>query len=121
MPVLFSRDLVRELESRWPAEFERTRQHRLRLGQEIELNFLYHHYLRASQFAVEPTPSSRIEFVFAQKCAKLEGMQRCKRLLRQRNSDFVTFNDDATSRASLDAGLVNLHKLLRVQYGTFSW
>lgn len=54
MPVLMSRDLVREMEATWPGEFARTRSHRLRLGQELELNFLYHHYLRASRFATRP-------------------------------------------------------------------
>ena len=119
MPVLLSRDLVAEIEARWPTEFERTRRHRLRLGHEIELNFLYHHYLRATQFATEPTPSSRTEFLFAQRCAKHEGAARCKRLLDQSESDFITFNDDATRAETLHAGLTNLHRLLRDKYGTF--
>ena len=119
MPVLFSRDLVREIETRWPAEFARTRMHALRLGHEIELNFFYHHYLRVAQFAVSPTPSSRVEFLFAQSCARLEGAGRCAQLLAQRASDFVTFNDDATDDARPRAGLANLHRLLRARYGTF--
>ena len=92
----------------------------LRLGDEIELNFLYHHYLRVQRYPVTPVSSRRIEFLFAQRCASAEGERRCVRLIRTRNSDFVTFNDDATSRETLDAGLRSLHRILRREYGAFS-
>jgi hypothetical protein len=101
MPVLFSRSLIEELELRWAREFARTRRNRLRLGDEIELNFLYHHYLRVSRFPVQTVPSSR-------------------KLLESHHSDFVTFNDDATKMSTLESGLVVLHRLLREQFGTFS-
>ena len=119
MPVLFSRDLIEELERRWPREFRRTRANRLRLGDEIELNFFSHHYLRVSRFPVVPVPSSRVEFLFAHRCAKAEGASRCRKLLRSTWSDFVTFNDDATKRETLEKGLAVLHRLLREQFGTF--
>ena len=120
MPVLMSRELIFEMEARWPGEFERTRRHTLRLGQEVELNFLYHHYLRAMRFPLVPVSSSRVEFLFAQSCAKPAGAQLCARLLRQRESDFITFNDDATKDQALQLGLLNLHRLLREQFGTFN-
>lgn len=53
------------------------------------------------------------------RCAKKAGVELCGRLLRQSASDFVTFNDDATREETLRAGLVNLHQLLRQQFGTF--
>ena len=96
------------------AKFE---QERARLGDEIELNFFYHHYLRVSRFPVVPVPSSRVEFLFAHRCAKAEGASRCRKLLRSTWSDFVTFNDDATKRETLEKGLAVLHRLLREQFG----
>ena len=123
MPVLFSRPLVEELEARWPDDFARTRRNKLRLGNEIELNFLYHHFLRVARFAVTPVPSSRVEFLYAYKCANAEwGAKRCARLLDQSDSDFITFNDDATTAARLESGLAVIHRLLRERLpgGNFS-
>ena len=119
MPVLMSRALLYELESRWPAEFERTRQHRLRLGEELELNFFYNHYLRAQQFPVTPMESSHIEFMYAQECAGKKGEPRCTRVFTNPKVNFATFNDDATSRKDLEKGLTTLRKILRARYGTF--
>ena len=121
MPVLFSRDLLYTLEARWPSEFERTRRHKLRVGDEIELNFFYHHYLRVLRYPVSPTSSRRVEFLFAQRCAgaRRDGAAHCARLVTSRAADFITFNDDATSRERLDAGLARLHRLLRDEFGTF--
>ena len=112
-------ELVAELEARWPVDFARTRSNRLRRGDEIELNFFYHHYLRAARYPVLPMGAKRIEFLYAQRCAKSDGYARCAKLLRTRDSDFVTFNDDATTQATLDAGLASLHRLLAADYGTF--
>ena len=119
MPVLLSRDLVREIEKRWTAEFEATRANRVRLGQEIELNFFYHHFLRVEGFPVVPMGSKRVKFTYAQRCAKLDGEVRCAKLLTGHAADFATFNDDATSKRELDAGLASLHRLLRARYGAF--
>jgi hypothetical protein len=111
--------IVYELEARWPDDFARTRRNKLRRSQEIELNFFYHHYLRVQRYPTLSVSSDRIEFLFAQRCARPEGERRCAKLIRTRNSDFVTFNDDATTRATLDAGLNSLHRILRADYGTF--
>ncbi len=69
MPVLMSRTLVSEMESLWPVAFNRTRRARLRAPDEIELNFLYAHYLRAMRFPTELVASSRARFMYAQECA----------------------------------------------------
>lgn len=117
MPVLFSRRLVAQLEALWPNDFARTRRNKLRLGQEIELNFFYHHYLRVTRHAVAVVPSSRVEFLYAHRCARSErGEARCSKLLTQKDSDFVTFNDDATNSARFEAGLSVIHSLLRARY-----
>ena len=120
MPVLMSRDLLFELEARWPADFQRTRAHRLRLGQELELNFFYNHFLRAEQFPVSPMESSRVTFTYAQNCAGDKGEMRCARAFSNPRVDFATFNDDATSRKELDAGLAALRKMLVVRLGSFA-
>ena len=119
MPVLMATDLVAEMEARWPVDFQRTRRHQLRLGDELELNFLYHHYLRVEQFAVIAMGSAQVHFAYAQRCAKPEGTIKCSRHLASKAVNFVTFNDDATDRQELQAGLANLHRLLRVKFGTF--
>ena len=117
MPVLFSRGLIEQLEARWPEDFERTRRNRLRLGREIELNFFYHHYLRVMRYPVIPVSSDRVEFLYAHRCAQQDnGVARCARLLEDKNVDFITFNDDATTGARLEAGLVVIHRLLRTRY-----
>ena len=46
MPVLLNVRVLWEMEARWPEVFARTRLHRDREGEEVELNFLYHNYLR---------------------------------------------------------------------------
>ena len=120
MPVLMSRDLIFELERRFPLEFQRTRQHRLRLGDELELNFFYNHYLRAEQFPISTVPSSRIEFTYAQRCAGSKGEMWCARHINNAKVDFATFNDDATSREKLDDGLAALRKVLTARFGSFA-
>ena len=120
MPVLMSRDLIFELEHRWPAEFERTRRHRLRLGEELELNFFYHHYLRIQQFAVTAMSSDLVEFLYMQNCAGHRGELRCGRILSDSKVRFATFNDDATNRQEFSMGLGSLHKLLTARFGTFA-
>ena len=121
MPVLFSRALVYELEERWADAFQRTRANKVRRGEEIELNFFYHHFLRVMRYPVVPMPSRRIEFLYAQRCRDdgAKGFMDCARLLRSRHVDFATFNDDATSRRNLDVGLTVLHKHLRAKFGVF--
>ena len=59
MPVLMSTRVLREMEGRWAREFRNTRRSKLRLGEEIETNFLYHHYLRLQRFPVASTPGGR--------------------------------------------------------------
>ena len=122
MPVLFSRALVYELEERWADAFQRTRANKVRRGEEIELNFFYHHFLRVMRYPVVPMPSRRIEFLYAQRCRDdgARGFMDCAKLLRSRHVDFATFNDDATSRGKLDAGLAVLHKHLRARFGVFA-
>ena len=115
-----SRELVEEIEARWPAEFDATRRHRLRLGDEIELNFFYHHYLRVQQFPVVPMPPSRARFFYAQRCATPNGELNCARALSGRHVDFATYNDDATSEQELRKGLDPLHRMLKVRYGSFA-
>ena len=121
MPVLFSRALVYELEERWADAFQRTRANKVRRGEEVELNFFYHHFLRVMRYPVVPMPSRRIEFLYAQRCRDdgAKGFMDCARLLRSRHVDFATFNDDATSRRNLDVGLAVLHKHLRAKFGVF--
>ena len=95
----------------------RTRHNKLRLGDEIELNFFYHHYLRVARFPVTTVPSSRVEFLFAHRCAHAElGAAKCARLLDQRDSDFVTFNDDVTGEGKFEAGLEVIRRLLRERW-----
>ena len=94
---------------------------RLRLGRELELNFFYHHFLRVEQFGVVPMGPSKIRFGYAQRCAKPTGWIRCAHILSVRSVDFATFNDDASSKKDLEAGLNNLHRLLRARYGTYTW
>ena len=117
MPVLFSRRLLYELEARWPSDFETTRRNRLRRGEEIELNFFYHHYLRVMRYPVAPQPSRKIIFEYAQLCAPPRGDAICGRPLRERAADFITFNDDASSREKLDKGLDSLHRMLAARFG----
>lgn len=75
MPVLFSRLVISEMEARiqrrsihtpdqyitrgdpisqalWSEAFKRTRRSRVRDSADLELNFLYHHYLRLRRFPV---------------------------------------------------------------------
>ena len=117
MPVLFSRGLVEDLEAHYAQDFARTRHNKLRLGDEIELNFFYHHYLRVARFPVTTVPSSRVEFLFAHRCAQAElGAAKCARLLDQEDSDFVTFNDDVTGEGKFEAGLEVIRRLLRERW-----
>ena len=100
-------------------DLERTRRNKLRLGEELELNFFYHHFLRVERFPVVAMRPSHVRFTYAQRCAG-EGELRCARALVAPNVDFATFNDDATSTRTLQLGLATLHRLLRVRFGSFT-
>ena len=61
------------------------RANKVRRGEEIELNFFYHHFLRVMRYPVV-MPSRRIEF-YAQRCRDdgAKGFMDCARLLRSRH------------------------------------
>ena len=122
MPVLMSRDLVLELERRWPSEFASTRRHRLRLGDELELNFFYHHYLRAMRLPVTASEPGHVAFTYSQHCAAEKGKAHafeCKKAITDPRIHFATFNDDATSETEFKAGLASLNTILKARFGTF--
>jgi len=122
MPVLMSRDLVLELERRWASEFVRTRRHRLRLGDELELNFLYHHYLRAMRLPVTASEPGHVAFTYSQHCAAEKGKAHafeCKKAITDPRIHFATFNDDASTETEFKAGLASLNTVLNARFGTF--
>ena len=122
MPVLMSRDLVLELERRWPSAFASTRRHRLRLGDELELNFFYHHYLRAMRLPVTASEPGHVAFTYSQHCAAEKGKAHafeCKKAITDPRIHFATFNDDATSETEFKAGLASLNTILKARFGTF--
>jgi hypothetical protein len=122
MPVLMSRDLVLELARRWASEFVRTRRHRLRLGDELELNFLYHHYLRAMRLPVTASEPGHVAFTYSQHCAAEKGKAHafeCKKAITDPRIHFATFNDDASTETEFKAGLASLNTVLNARFGTF--
>ncbi|KAL1520015.1 hypothetical protein AB1Y20_023495 [Prymnesium parvum] len=118
VPVLFSRDIIIEMEARWPREFERTRQSRVRSASDLELNFLYHHYLRLLRFPVLSASGIRARFLFIQECAEPDGRQRCAQALRGGRYNFVCFNDGASSDADQKAGAVAVRELLQQHFNS---
>jgi len=118
MPVLFSRAVINEMESRWPSSFTRTRRNRLRQPNDLELNFLYSHYLRVQRFPARPIARKRLVFRFVQDCASPAGARRCAASLAERPR-FVCFNDKASSVQEFNEGTRELHKLLRQRFGSF--
>ena len=119
MPVLFSRSVVGEMERRWPADFEATLRHRLRAPREIELNFLYSHYLRLQRFPVALGSRRRVGFVYLEDCATEGGARRCKRELSAAENDVVCFNDRAGSPKAHEKGAATLRAMLRQRFGSF--
>ncbi len=98
-PVLFSRDLVAEMESRWAGEFAATRAHRQRSGDDIELNFLYAHYARVTRRPVA-RGRGRHRFLYIQDCVKRAGAAECAHAIaRGAGLDSVCLNDLASSQA----------------------
>lgn len=98
-------------------------------------------YLRVSRFPVLPTSPHSIQFMYAQDCAGLAGEAKCAQALARHRCGcararpppgrpsraglptplrFVTFNDGATSSATLHAASANLHRLLRMRFGSFA-
>ena len=129
MPVLMSRDLLFEMEARWPIDFERTRRNKLRHGQELELNFLYHHYLRVQHFPLVAAGASRIALTRVKSCACMPGRhtravrvcpaeEYCAQDLKSPLTDFIAFNDDDSDQALFDAGLVSLLGRLKARFGS---
>ena len=104
------------LQERWPQEFSRTRRSKVRSGEELELNFLYHHYLRLQRFPVRGASGGRARFLFIQDCADKKGRQRCAEAIGSRRFNFVCFNDGASPDADLNRGAASVRSLLRSRF-----
>ena len=101
---------------RWPADFARTRRSRLRQRREIEINFLYNHYLRVARYPVIMAPTGQTKFHYLQDCAGAKGLRACSESLTHPHHRFVCFNDGATSEREMLHGFANLRRLLSRHY-----
>ena len=62
MPVLMSVAVLKEMEALWPEDFAATRRNRLRASEELETNFLYHHYVRLQRYPTTAMANQRVGF-----------------------------------------------------------
>ncbi|KOO21948.1 hypothetical protein Ctob_000713 [Chrysochromulina tobinii] len=95
MPVLFNVRVLWEIESRWPELMSRTRAHRKREMDEIELNFFYQHYLELSGYptARHAIKRFRVGYHPVQLCGTPWGGSICNSTLSSDRYNFVCFND----------------------------
>ena len=103
-------------QERWPQEFQRTRRSKVRSAEEVELNFLYHHYLRLQRFPVRGANGGRARFLFIQDCVDKKGRQRCADALGNRRFNFVCFNDGASPDKDLNLGAAAVRSILRSRF-----
>ena len=120
MPVLMSTEVLAEMEALWPDDFAATRRNRLRASEELEMNFLYHHYVRWQRYHAIEMPNRRVGFGWMHECGEKGGVARCARKLSPLVHDWVCFNDKEVSTRVYEAGAGTLRRLLHRRYGTFS-
>jgi hypothetical protein len=93
MPVLMSTAVLYEMEAMWPEAFGATRRNRLRASEELEMNFLYHHYVRLQRYPTTAMPNKRVGFGWMHECGEAGGAARCSRKLSPAVHDWICFND----------------------------
>ena len=128
MPVLFNVRVLWEIESRWPELMSRTRAHRKREMDEIELNFFYQHYLELSGYptARHAIKRFRVGYHPVQLCGTPWGGSICNSTLSSDRYNFVCFNDGfnhgadgAQCELCYERGVRHLQHLLGHRFGTF--
>jgi len=121
MPVLFNVRVLWEMEQRWPRVFARTRAHRRRHPKEMELNFLYHHYVRLLRYptATHAVRSFRVGYHRIEKCGLAWGAAACNASLSNGRYNFVCFNDETECAKCYRRGVRQLHRFMSRRFGTF--
>ena len=128
MPVLFNVRVLWEMEARWPELMSRTRAHRKREMDEIELNFFYQHYLELSGYptARHAIKRFRVGYHPVQLCGTPWGGSVCNSTLSSDRYNFVCFNDGVNHGADgaqcelcYERGVRYLQHLLGHRFGTF--
>ena len=128
MPVLFNVRVLWEMEARWPELMSRTRAHRHREVDDIELNFFYQHYLQLSGYptARHAIKRFRVGYHPVQLCGTPWGGSVCNSTLSSDRYNFVCFNDGVNHGADgaqcelcYERGVRHLQHLLGHRFGTF--
>ena len=128
MPVLFNVRVLWEMEARWPELMSRTRAHRHREVDDIELNFFYQHYLQLSGYptARHAIKRFRVGYHPVQLCGTPWGGSVCNSTLSSDRYNFVCFNDGVNHGADgaqcelcYERGVRYLQHLLGHRFGTF--
>ena len=120
MPVLMSVAVLKEMEQLWPEAFAATRRNRLRASEELETNFLYHHYVRLQRYPTAAMPNRRVGFGWMHECGEgVPGAARCARKLSAAVHDWVCFNDKEVMGKPYHSGATALRVLLHRRFGSF--
>ena len=112
--------VLNEMEQLWPEAFAATRRNRLRATEELETNFLYHHYVRLQRYPTLVMPNRRVGFGWMHECGQAAGAARCARKLSAAVHDWVCFNDKEVSGKPYQSGAAALRGLLHRRFGSFS-
>ena len=120
MPVLMSVAVLKEMEALWPEDFAATRRNRLRASEELETNFLYHHYVRLQRYPTTAMANQRVGFGWMHECGDgPPGAARCARKLSAAVHDWVCFNDKEVTGKPYQRGASALTALLHRRFGRF--
>ena len=122
MPALFNVRVLREMEMLWPEAFAHTRAHRRRQGDDIELNFFYHNYLRIRGYPTRrhKVRSFRVGYHAVETCGLSWGAVACNTTLFSGDRyNFVCFNDGGHCAQCYRQGVRQLRLMLTSRFGSF--
>jgi hypothetical protein len=104
-PILYDREVLAEMEARWPDEFERTSAEKFRTEEMVLVHVLYTHFLAAQgKCELIPWPERHRSFVMFQPPLR-ETLKALKRLRRKR-PPFFCINDDWDSDDETKNGIL---------------